>query len=299
MELEIVPLITDINSFRITLSLCLLLFYFYRFKFSRLYDLDIGFSYGRDMERIALAVMIAAILPVTASFFYRAYSFSRIILIAGSLLSFIFVFALHRLSHSVAHTMVKKGHWASRKLIVGTSSLAKKVYERFLNEPLLSVGILGFVNPYSAQKDSAGQNEEYCKQYPVLIPHDMILSDIEGLRDILINNQVDEVLFAVENASEEVIGRVIYECRKEKVLFELVPVFTNMLRGSISVDTVGGLSMLSFSDVAKTQFQRIAKRAFDFTCSIFITILLSPLMIVTAILIKLEVRVPVFFRQGG
>jgi Undecaprenyl-phosphate glucose phosphotransferase len=60
---------------------------------------------------------------------------------------------------------------------------------------------------------------------------------------------------------------------------------------------IGGVAMLDIFDRPISNWDSVAKRAFDIFFSSVGIILLSPVMLVTALAIKLESRGPVFFRQ--
>lgn len=68
-------------------------------------------------------------------------------------------------------------------------------------------------------------------------------------------------------------------------------------RAAISVSKVGGATTLSLRDPRTGFFQRAPKRTFDVVASGLGLILLAPLFLIVAGLIKLESHGPVFFRQ--
>lgn len=71
----------------------------------------------------------------------------------------------------------------------------------------------------------------------------------------------------------------------------------DLLHGAVAIGDWEDNDTLILSRGPLSLMSRVQKRLFDIVCSAAALVLLSPLMIVVAILIKLESRGPVFFRQ--
>ncbi|MFP4459097.1 MAG: sugar transferase [Candidatus Zixiibacteriota bacterium] len=252
------------------------------FAYRRVYILDLSVSFGKMVERIFWSSILATAIPMIIAFLYRQSSYARFMLAIGTVISFLVIVLYHRIVILVLRKMIEKGVIASKKLIIGAGNHAFEVIEHFEKTPMLRSGIVGCLK----------LNEHSDK-----MPKDKIIGKFSDLKDILINGDIDEVILAEPNCEDETIHRTIYECRKEKVLFAMVPVFQDLLSGDIIVDQVGSVSMLLFRDVAATKAQRIIKRLFDLLVSTILIILTLPLFVLTAVAIKLESRGPIFFTQ--
>jgi len=71
----------------------------------------------------------------------------------------------------------------------------------------------------------------------------------------------------------------------------------DLLHGAVAIGAFGGEDTLVLSRGPLSLTSRLQKRAFDLAVSIGALLVFAPLMLVVAILIKLESRGPVFFRQ--
>ncbi len=71
----------------------------------------------------------------------------------------------------------------------------------------------------------------------------------------------------------------------------------DLLQGAVAIGQCGDVDTLILSHGPLSLFSRIQKRAFDLFVSVPLIIMLSPLFLLVAIMIKLESRGPVFFRQ--
>jgi sugar transferase (PEP-CTERM system associated) len=109
---------------------------------------------------------------------------------------------------------------------------------------------------------------------------------------------VDEIIVALtERRSGSMPLRELLDCKLSGVrVFDVTTYFERML-GQIRVDFVNA-GWLIFGDGFNQGFYRTAvKRVFDILCSLFLIVLASPLMLITALAIKLESQGPVFYRQ--
>lgn len=247
------------------------------------YRLDVGISFGRELERLVGSSIVATVFTMALSFTYRGYSYSRLVLGFGALVSLLFLLGYHRFAIWAIRRLLARGVGVSRKLIIGYGEHSADVIKQLKEHPLLTKGLIGCLTVGDAEAGG--------------VDNTLVVGDINNLRDILISRPVDEVILAEPSLSSSDILRVIYECRKEQVLFEMVPAFQDLLRGRVAVERIGSLSFIRFDDVVQTRWERVVKRAIDILISGALLILLSPLFLVTAILIKSTSSGTVFFTQ--
>ncbi|MBL8352928.1 MAG: TIGR03013 family PEP-CTERM/XrtA system glycosyltransferase [Burkholderiaceae bacterium] len=109
---------------------------------------------------------------------------------------------------------------------------------------------------------------------------------------------VDEIIVALtERRSGSMPLRELLDCKLSGVrVFDVTTYFERML-GQIRIDFVNA-GWLIFGDGFNQGFYRTAvKRVFDILCSLVLIVLAAPVMLMTAIAIKLESHGPVFYRQ--
>jgi sugar transferase (PEP-CTERM system associated) len=109
---------------------------------------------------------------------------------------------------------------------------------------------------------------------------------------------VDEIIVALtERRSGSMPLRELLDCKLSGVhVFDITTYFERML-GQIRIDFVNA-GWLIFGDGFNQGFYRTAvKRIFDILCSLVLILLAAPIMVITAIVIKLESQGPIFYRQ--
>jgi exopolysaccharide biosynthesis polyprenyl glycosylphosphotransferase len=93
------------------------------------------------------------------------------------------------------------------------------------------------------------------------------------------------------------IAQLSLQLQQYPVMVHMVPGVLDLAFARTSVQALGGIPLISLRESVLTEPQRILKRVFDVAASLLLLLVLSPLMILIAILIKLESPGPVFFFQ--
>lgn len=125
-----------------------------------------------------------------------------------------------------------------------------------------------------------------------------VKGDYRSFRKILHENPVDEVVFAFSFADYKDIKPLTDICAEEGVHYILLSDFFNHEIGEIYSDKIFGIPILYFSPTPRhgSALTLAIKRFIDIVISSVLLVLLAPLMLLIAILIKLTSEGPVFYR---
>ncbi len=169
-------------------------------------------------------------------------------------------------------------------LIVGIGETARKFLINLRRNPHWGFKVVGVLAPNSSSKSRTFAG------YPVL-------GDIDDLNRIVEENVVDDVLFAV-NAKE--LGRLAnkilaLEELGIRTLFSL-DIFPHN-RAWVEISSFAQVPVITFSNTPATAVQLFLKRVIDIVVSILLLVMLAPIIMAVAILIKITSRGPVFFKQ--
>jgi exopolysaccharide biosynthesis polyprenyl glycosylphosphotransferase len=168
-----------------------------------------------------------------------------------------------------------------RVLIVGSGEAASAIIKQIKANTDLGLNIVGAVNGYD-HNDVHG------------VP---VIGHPEDLPDLIDTLHVDEVIIALPEATHKDLVQLIASCQRGKVSIKIYPDMFAYMSGELSVDELGGMPLLTVRDVALRGWKLSLKRALDMLGAFFGLVLLSPFMLLTALLIKLESKGPVFFTQ--
>lgn len=149
------------------------------------------------------------------------------------------------------------------------------------------IRIAGFLAPPSAT--DTPESVSLRDTYPVF--------PISGLRSMLARHVIDEVHFAVDSGELPALEEVFLWCDEEGVCTRVAVDFFPHVNSSLALERLGTTPMLTFSAAPDDEFLLFAKRSIDIVLSIAGLVLLSPLLLITAILIRATSKGPIVFRQ--
>lgn len=187
----------------------------------------------------------------------------------------------------IARTVIRAGlHRApdlrQRTLILGSGMVAGEVVKKLHNNAQFGLIPVGIVDD---------------EVHDIGTPDLPWLGRFGDLDTIIKAQGVDRVIIAFTRASHEQLLESIRACRDAGVAIDVVPRLFEFLDGVRALDQVGGLPLLSIGAQNLTSTSVAAKRGLDILGSLALLALFSPIMIAAAIMIKIESRGPVFFRQ--
>jgi exopolysaccharide biosynthesis polyprenyl glycosylphosphotransferase len=169
-----------------------------------------------------------------------------------------------------------------RTVIVGSGMVAEKIVQRLERHDEFGLEAIGLVD------------DEVHALHGVDLPK---LGSLDQLHAVLDAYDVDRVIIAFSRATHDQLLSCIRVCRDHRVAVDVVPRLFELLDGARSLSQIGGLPMLSIGAPPLSTFSRAAKRVLDIVISAVALIMLSPVLIAVAILIKLDSRGPVLFKQ--
>lgn len=121
---------------------------------------------------------------------------------------------------------------------------------------------------------------------------------VTALPKLVAENVVDEVIFDVDSGKLAALEETFLACDEEGVRTRVAIDFFPHVNSEISLDRVGGAPLLTFSAAPLDDLRLVFKRLFDIVFSGLALVVLSPLLLLVALLIKASSRGPVIFRQA-
>ncbi|MET1258512.1 exopolysaccharide biosynthesis polyprenyl glycosylphosphotransferase [Flagellimonas sp. DF-77] len=114
------------------------------------------------------------------------------------------------------------------------------------------------------------------------------------------NNNVDEIYCSVNEFNNEEIGRMINYADNHLIKLKFIPDNKEIFTKYLKLDYYEYLPVLSLREIPlEDPFNRFYKRSFDFIFSLLVFIfLLSWLLPIIGLLIKLDSKGPIYFRQN-
>ena len=174
-------------------------------------------------------------------------------------------------------------------LIVGANDRAFEVASRIEEKPELGYKIVGFVAETPGALEESGNRQNRWK----------VLGLLENLRPILTEERVDEIMVCLPVDSRfSDITRIVQNARDLGIVVRLMPNFADgtLLRNMYIEEFDDEYVVTLFRE--QLLMQLLVKRLIDASVSLAVLVVLMPMMLIVAILIKLTSPGPVFFSQN-
>ena len=179
----------------------------------------------------------------------------------------------------------KHGLGLKKAIIVGTGELGLSLFERWKKNPQLGFSLVGLVEGgEKPEKDTEISN----------IP---VLGMLDDLLQIIKSEGVELVVLALPLSYHQKMMEIILSCEDLGVEFQIVPDMFEIMATRAKVISLDGIPLISLGRTPLEGWNRILKRGMDITISFVGSVILSPLFVILAILIKLDSKGAVFFRQ--
>ncbi len=190
----------------------------------------------------------------------------------------------------ILHTWISRDAFRhrlkKRVLFVGWSRESARLVTAIENEPAHLYEIVGVV----PNQDCSALSES-----PVPVPR---LGGLDDLTDILTSREIDIVLVTDLDLPKHHLVTLANVCEKEMVEFKLIPNIFQVFISGLHLENFGGVPLLGVSRLPlHSTFNSHLKRTVDVIGGLVGLLLSSPVLFLFGLLIKLEDRGPVFYRQ--
>jgi len=181
----------------------------------------------------------------------------------------------------------KHGRNLRNLVIVGTGPHASRFVSMIESKPELGYRILGFVDrPWAGLKEVQGRGYA-------------VLADFDGLQELLRTQVVDEVVIALPIRSLHMqAAQVAVACELQGIPMRVFSDLYDLSLSRARVDDILGGLLISHHRGMDDGWRADAKRVFDIVVSSVLLLMLLPLFLAIAAVIKLNGSGPVFFTQS-
>ena len=187
-----------------------------------------------------------------------------------------------------------------------TSYTVKKIHKREIGFPTLIVGgnekALNIYNEIESIKNSPGY---LFKGFVSTNGIDRALLDspikyygkYNVLKEIIIENEIEEVIIAIESSEHENINKIINDLSDLKVRIKVIPDMYNILMGSVKMTAIFGALLIEVNPEIMPVWQKTTKRILDIFISLIAILLLIPVYVFLACAVYYSSKGPILFKQ--
>ena len=249
------------------------------FLLSSVYDPKRIYKVTDELQTIIIAEALAAL--VCAGILYLGFrEFSRWLFASFIVINFSFIIGW-RILLRISRNFLRRPSRARRVLIVGAGQTGRNVGNMMQNYEWTGLDLVGYLD------DDFHKKQE----------NPLILGKVDEVRSVVKNHRIQDVVVALPQRAYGQINKLTLTLHDLPVHVRVVPDYFSLALYRASVDDFGGIPMISLREPALNDVQRLVKRMFDLTVGGITTLLILPVLIIIGLLIKLDSKGPIIFRQ--
>ena len=183
-----------------------------------------------------------------------------------------------------AHSIRRRGYNLKHVVLVGYSRAAESYIDRILENPQWGYVVCGVLDDHIP----AGTEYRGVK----------VLGRIANLDVILPENKLDEIGITLSLQDYDRLEELVRQCEKAGVHTKFIPDYNSVISSNPYIEDLTGLSVVNIRYVPLTNtINMLIKRIMDFIGATAAIIIFSPVMLISALLIKLTDGGKVIFAQ--
>ena len=170
-------------------------------------------------------------------------------------------------------------------LILGAGVVGAQVARRLESHPEYGLAPIGFLDEDPPSVATVGGRD---------LP---VLGTVEDLEDTVTRTGVRHLIVAFSSVADAHVSRLIQHGQELGLEVSVVPRMFDTINNRVGYDTVGGLPLMSFTTVDPRGMQFALKHTFDRIFSLLLLALLAPVLLASALAVRLSSSGPALFRQ--
>ncbi len=237
--------------------------------------------YILSYTRAIMASLSGFFLAVVFTYFFKQYAFSRLVIIVATTIITILIpgwriLAHYLMSRGVLKPTKEKHHvlFARKTILMGTDKEALKIARNIQKRFDTGLDIVGFVD-----------------RKLTIEPKDLFLpflGAVSDLRGIVKTHKIHEIIFSTDSFSNQEILDLMDVTKDLHLTYRMVPRNQEVLLGKASVEDVGDYSFVNIEYNLYHRLHKFTKRVFDILFAVILSILLSPIAIITVLTKRIE-----------
>jgi exopolysaccharide biosynthesis polyprenyl glycosylphosphotransferase len=178
---------------------------------------------------------------------------------------------------------IHSGGGGFNTLLIGGSDKAVEIYNEMNQLPKSVNRFVGFVNLNGVDR--------YLEDSLLYLGH------ANNLENVLRDHDIEEVIIALESVEHDKLKSLISRIEGSNVVIKILPDMYDILAGSVKMTNIFGALLIEVNEESMPFWQQAVKRFLDIVLSLIAIIILLPVYLILAILVKLSSPGPIFFTQ--
>ncbi len=246
-----------------------------------------------ETRKLFRLVCMLYLVLIVYSFFTKS-PYSRVTFCLSFILILVFLNISKFLVFKRNQNRYIHGKGVQNILIIGAGPTGRLLFQSLSHTPKLGYYPVGFFEPETINHEDIKGLHPLSPQQDVLL-----LTDLDQCLDYITTHTIHRIIITqplFKNERSE-LQQLIGVCRKQKVQLQTIPYLLSLFGEQVQLLDVNGIPLISFHDIQVSPGEQIIKRCFDLVVALLLCLVLLPVMLVIALLIKLDSKGPVLFKQ--
>jgi exopolysaccharide biosynthesis polyprenyl glycosylphosphotransferase len=237
-----------------------------------------------ELGRLLIGSFLGILFVISYSYMTNTAIFpARLVTVYGFALAFVCVFLFRTAARGLRRELFGYGVGINNVLLVGDTKPTHRLIDALENTAVTGYKVIGMVGGVKHPLKQGAPYRQY-KSFAEAVAH---------LKGQQLHTVIQTELYADSERNDEIVTYA----QSHHVAYRFVPGNSELFVGKIEVDLFHAVPIIAVHQTALIGWGRVVKRLTDLTLGTLFLVLVSPIMLITAIIIKLTDGGPVFFRQ--
>jgi len=229
------------------------------FALEGLYKIKATRKYWHEIFKVFVATSVVLVIIIITIFLQRTWFSSRFIILAGWMLIVVYVSIARLILHEIQKMLlVRKGLGAHKVLLIGENSQIDEIRRTIKRTPSMGYKVIDQIETFS----------------------------LKFIKEIREEKGIDEIILCDSTITDAEQEKIIDYCAINNISYKYIP--TSLQASQVVMGMFDGVPVIEVKHTPLDGWGRILKRIFDIAGSSVLIIISSPIMLLIAVLIKLE-----------
>ena len=276
----------DVSGFESLIFLGISLFFLLIFQYNGLYRFNVFTTRAAHLSNFlkslyygSLNIVVVSILIGSTEVFDSRYIIFLFILIIVPIFYLFRIELMRTLFIKLSMTSFRRN-----VLILGDGKAGKLLAGQLMFENPIGLDILGFID----------DNKEIGDE---IVNGKNVIGHFNDIRRIIEQNDIDELIIAEDNRTNEELLDLIDNCKKFDISLKVTSELFEVVGEKLATERYANIPVVDISSHFNNKLTHTSKRVMDVALSFIALLLTAPILIIIAVIIKLTSPGPIFFRQ--
>ena len=237
-----------------------------------------------EILNIIKANSFGMLIFILVLYLLKQVDFSRTMIFIFYVLNIIYEIAAKVFLRMFLRKLRKEGFNQKHVVLVGYSRAAESYIDRIISFPQWGYHIVGILDDHV----KIGTSYRGSK----------VIGRVADIEKVISSNDLDEMIITLGLSEYAKLEDVVAVCEKSGVHTKLVPDYNNIIPTRPYTEDVQGLPVINIRRVPLSgTFNRFTKRTMDLIIGVLALVIFSPVMLITAVAVRISSRGPVIYKQ--